>query len=155
MLKNLESIYKPGRYVDGWVKLKSILEPLDLVIVKAEWGEGKRSNWLSSYTVACKNGKDFLEVGKVSTGLKEKTELGVSFEQLSKLLKPLVTDEKGREVSVKPKIIVTVTYQNIQRSPTYESGYALRFPRFTALRPDKTEIASLADIEKEYKRQQR
>ena len=155
MIKNLKAPYKPGARVGYMVKMKPIANEFDLVIVKAEYGTGKRGGWLSSYTVACeKNGK-LLEIGKVSTGLKEKTELGVSFEQLSKLLKPLVTDEKGREVSVKPKIIVTVTYQNIQRSPTYESGYALRFPRFTALRPDKTEIATLFDVEKEYKRQQR
>ncbi|PIN77460.1 DNA ligase [Candidatus Woesearchaeota archaeon CG10_big_fil_rev_8_21_14_0_10_34_12] len=155
MIKNLKAPYKPGARVGYMVKMKPTANEFDLVIVKAGYGTGKRGGWLSSYTVACeKNGK-LAEIGKVSTGLKEKTELGVSFEQLSKLLKPLIIGERGREVSVKPKIIVTVTYQNIQRSPTYESGFALRFPRFTALRPDKTEIASLGDIETEYKRQQR
>jgi len=156
MLKNLNSIYKPGRYVDGWVKLKSVLEPLDLVIVKAEWGEGKRSNWLSSYTVACKNGKDFLEVGKVSTGLKEKTE-GLTFNQLTKELRPLIIEQEGRQVNVKPKIIVEVAYEEIQKSPTYDSGYALRFPRILRLRDDKglDDINTFNDIEMYYKKQKK
>ena len=70
------------------------------------------------------------------------------------MLKPLITKEEGREVVVKPKIVVTVTYQNIQKSPTYSSGYALRFPRFTALRSDKSisDIANLNEIEREYKK---
>ena len=74
MLKNLEGAYKPGRYVNGWVKLKPVMEPLDLVITKAEWGEGKRSDWLSSFTVSCKKGEEFLEMGKVGSGVKEKNE---------------------------------------------------------------------------------
>ena len=96
-----------------------------------------------------------LEIGKVSTGLKEKEEEGLSFMEITKRLKPLITEEKGREVSVKPEIVVTVTYQNIQRSPTYSSGYALRFPRFTRARPDRSakDIATLEEIEKEQKKQ--
>lgn len=156
MLKNLNSIYKPGRYVNGWVKLKSVLEPFDLVIVKAEWGEGKRSSWLSSYTVACRKGKEFLEVGKVSTGLKEKTE-GLTFKQLTKELKPLIIEQEGRQVKVKPSIIVEVAYEEIQKSPTYSSGFALRFPRVLRLRDDKglDDINTINDVEMYYKKQKK
>ncbi|MBW3022684.1 hypothetical protein KY308_01100 [Candidatus Woesearchaeota archaeon] len=98
---------------------------------------------------------EFLEVGKVATGLKEKEKEGVSFEQLTKLLKPLIISEKGKEVRVKPEIVVEVTYEEIQKSPTYASGYALRFPRFLRLRDDRApdEASTLAMVEDLYKDQ--
>ena len=65
--------------------------------------------------------------------------------------------KKGKKVKIKPKVIVSVTYQEIQRSPNYNSGWALRFPRFTALRPDKplSEVADLKEVEKDFKNQKR
>lgn len=151
MAKNLESKYRPGRYVNGWMKLKNILEPLDLVIVKAEYGEGKRAGLLTSYTVACNSGDKFLDVGKVSTGVKEKAE-GLTYEEITKLLKPLIEKQKGKEVEVKTKIIIEVGYEEIQKSPSYNSGFALRFPRCLRLRDDKSlsEISDLKMIEKIY-----
>ena len=135
------------------IKFKHIMETLDLVIVGAEWGEGKRSKWLSSYTIACidDNG-NFLEVGKASTGLKEKEEEGLSFMEMTRLLKPLVISEKGKEVKVKPKIVIEVGYEEIQKSPTYESGFALRFPRVIGLRDDKgaNEASALDYVKKLY-----
>ena len=136
MMKNLESPYKPGSRVGYGVKIKPTMENIDAVIVGAEWGEGKRANWLSSFTVACVDDGKFREIGKVGTGIKEKTEGGVSFEQLTKLLKPLITGEKGKEVKVNPKIVIEVSYEEIQKSPTYGSGFALRFPRVKSLRAD-------------------
>jgi DNA ligase-1 len=70
------------------------------------------------------------------------------------LLKPLVTKETGRSVVVKPKIVVSIIYQNIQRSPTYKSGFALRFPRIIQLRPDrsKNNIATVKEIIHDYQR---
>ena len=154
MAKNLESIYKPGSRVGYGVKIKPILETLDLVIVKAEYGEGKRAGWLSSYTVACwdKKKEKLIEVGKVSTGLKEKEEQGTTFEELTKLLKPLIEKQEGKEVIVKPKIIIEVAYEEIQKSPKYESGYALRFPRLLNFRSDKSpeDCTTLKEIEKIY-----
>jgi DNA ligase-1 len=157
MIKKLEAPYKPGARVGSGVKLKPEENEFDLVIVKAEYGTGKRAGWLTSYTVACRQGSKLLEIGKFSTGLKEKEEEGSSFIELTKLLKPLITEEHGREVSVKPKIVVTVRYQNIQESPTYGSGYAMRFPRFVMLRPDRSvdDIATLAEVERDAKKQQR
>jgi len=95
-----------------------------------------------------------LEVGKVSSGLKEKEEEGTSYEEITKLLKPLIVEANGSTARIKPKLVMSVTYQNIQRSPAYSSGYALRFPRISAFRPDRgvESIASLKDIEKEIKK---
>jgi len=154
MVKNLNAPYKPGSRVGYGVKIKPILETLDLVIVKAETGEGKRAGWLSSYTVACFDSKKdkLLEVGKVSTGLKEKEEEGTTFEQITKLLKPLIEKQSGKEVIVKPKIIIEVAYEEIQKSNEYSSGFALRFPRFIRVRFDKklSDANSIKEIEKIY-----
>ncbi len=150
--KNLAAVYRPGRYVEGWVKLKPTLEPLDVVIVKAEYGEGKRATWLSSFTIACASNGDLLEIGKVSTGLKEKEDAGVSFKEMTSLLKPLIISKKGKGVEVKPKVVIEVGYEEIQKSPTYTSGYALRFPRVLRLREDKSvkEISNLEMVESIY-----
>ena len=89
---------------------------------------------------------------------KEKEEIeGVSFGELTKKLSPLITEEKGKTVKIKPKIVVAVTYQELQKSPNYNSGFALRFPRFTALRPDKplSEIATLKEVKKDFKNQKK
>lgn len=152
MGKSLTTPYKPGARVGYGVKIKPSDKEFDLIIVKAEYGTGKRAGWLTSFSVACKNNTELLEIGKVSTGLKEKEEQGLSFIEITKILKPLIEKESGREVILKPKIIVTVVYQNIQQSPTYASGFALRFPRITRIRPDKgiDDIATIKEIEKEY-----
>ena len=155
MMKNLESPYQPGSRVGYGVKVKPTMKDLDLVIVKAEYGKGKRSKWYTSFTLACKDGEgNYLEVGKMGTGIKEKSE-GVTFEELTEELKKNILEEKGREIIVKPEIIVQVTYEEIQKSPNYRSGYALRFPRLIAIRKDKplSELNSLKEIEKYYKQQ--
>ncbi len=152
MMKNLNAPYKPGVRVGYGVKIKPEENEFDLVIIKAEFGTGKRAGWLTSYTVACRDKDTLLEIGKVSTGLKEKESEGLSYKELTKKLKHLIIEESGREVKVKPELVVTVVYQNIQRSPTYSSGFALRFPRITRLRPDrsKEDIASLVEVRKDY-----
>ncbi len=155
MFKSLETPYRQGRRVGYIVKLKPAVNDLDLVIVGAEYGSGKRAGGLTSYIVACRDGNKFLELGMVSSGLKElEQEGGTTYTEMSELLTPLIIEEKGKIVRIKPKIVVSVTYQNIQRSPSYSSGWAMRFPRITAYRPDKSvkEIATLQDIEKEVKR---
>jgi len=153
MIKKLDAPYRAGRRVGFMVKMKPEVKDLDLVIVGAEYGSGKRASWLTSYIIACKSNDEFLEIGKVSSGLKEKEEQGTSYEDITKLLKPLIIKEKGKEVKVKPQLVVSVTYQNIQKSPSYSSGYALRFPRITHYRPDRKpyDIATIKDIEKEIK----
>jgi len=137
MMKNLEGVYKPGSRVGFGVKIKPVMETLDLVIVGGEWGTGKRANWISSFILACRTEDGFKEIGKIGTGFKEKDEMGVSFDKMTKLLKPFIIGESGRSVKIKPGVIIEVKYEEIQRSPTYSSGYALRFPRFVRLREDK------------------
>ncbi|MCK5043426.1 ATP-dependent DNA ligase [Candidatus Pacearchaeota archaeon] len=159
MMKNLKATYQPGRRVGHMLKIKPEERDLDLVITGAEYGKGKRSGWLSSFILSCKDekSKKFLEIGKVGTGIKEKKEQGMSFGELTEQIKPLITEEHGKKVKIKPKIVVSVTYQEIQKSPNYNSGWALRFPRFTALRPDKplSEITTLKEIEKDFIKQKR
>ena len=149
MIKDLDKPYEPGGRVSAWIKMKPIMEELDLVIVKATWGEGKRSEWMTSFTLACKDGDTFLTVGKVGTGMKEEaTGQGLSFPELTEKLKPIVTAKSGKEVEVKPEVVVTVAYEEIKKSTTYEAGYALRFPRTIAYRPDRNsgDVASKDDI---------
>ena len=143
MVKNLNGIYKPGSRVGFGLKMKPVMESLDLTIVGAEWGTGKRANWLSSFTLACRDGDNFLEIGKMGTGLKEKESGGLSFSQLTKLLKGNILSKNGRTVEIKPNVIIEVEYEEIQKSPTYSSGFALRFPRVLRLRED----LSLADVD--------
>jgi len=137
------------------LKLKPSENELDLVITGGEYGKGKRAGSLATFTLSCLDEKTgtFKEIGK-SSGLKEKEELGLSFTQLTNLVKPLITKEHGRGVTIKPKIVVTILYQNIQRSPTYNSGYGLRFPRIIALRPDRKAdtVATLKEINHDYER---
>lgn len=157
MIKKLDAPYKPGARVGFMVKLKETKENLDLVVVKAEWGEGKRSKWLSSYTLACRDKHDFLEIGKASTGLKEKREEGLSFAEMTDLLKPLIKKEEGKEVTLKPKIVIEIAYEEIQKSPTYGSGFALRFPRVIQLRQDRNpeDISTLKMVENFYNKQKK
>ena len=69
-------------------------------------------------------------------------------------LKPLIKSEKGREVEVKPEVVITVSYQDIQKSPSYSSGFALRFPRFKVIREDRSmkDIATIEEIERDYEK---
>jgi len=159
MLKNLHAPYKPGRRVGNMLKIKPEERDLDLVITGAEYGAGKRKGWMSSFILSCRKGNKFVEIGKMGTGIGEKANENqkITFEELTKMLKPLIVEEKGKNVKIKPEIIVAVTYQEIQKSPNYDSGWALRFPRFKALRNDKplSEISTLEEIEKDFSHQKR
>jgi len=155
MIKNLKAIYNPGSRVGHMLKMKPEQRDLDLVITGGEYGTGKRSGWISSFIVSCFSNGEYLEIGKVGTGIKEKAEEGVSFEELTEKIKPLIIQEIGKEIKITPEIVVSITYQEIQKSPTYSSGFALRFPRFISIREDKplSEITSLEEIEEEFKNQ--
>lgn len=154
MVKNLKESYKPGSRVGFGMKVKPTMDTLEVVIVGAEWGEGKRGKWLSSFIVAVRDEEsgEFVEIGRVGTGIKEKAEEGMSFGELTKILEPIITEEKGREVRVKPKIVMEVNYEEIQKSPTYSSGFALRFPRMVKLREDRSprDSNTLEDVKKLY-----
>jgi len=157
MMKNLDAVYNPGSRVGHMLKIKPEERDLDLVITGGEYGTGRRSGWISSFILSCRDKDKFVEIGKVGTGFKEKKEEGVSFEELTEKIKPLIIGEKGKDVKIKPKIVVSVTYQEIQKSPTYSSGFALRFPRFTAMRPDRSpeDVTTLKEVVKDFEHQKR
>ncbi len=152
MIKSLKARYQPGKRVGYGVKLKPGLESFDLVIVGAEWGQGKRNKFLSSYLLACKHPKkeEFLTIGKLSSGPTEE-----QYEEITRLLKPLILKTKGREVIVKPQVIVEVNYQEIQESPKYSSGFALRFPTLKQVRYEKSlnEVDDLNKVKFNYESQ--
>ncbi len=153
MVKSMNAVYRPGSRVGTMVKLKSTMETLDVVIVGAEWGEGKRSSWLSSFIIAIRDDNEELRiVGRVATGLKEKKEEGLSFEDITNELRPLITSQKGKEVAVTPKIVIEVSYEEIQKSPSYSSGFALRFPRVTRRREDRDAktCSTISDVKRLY-----
>lgn len=152
MAKNLKGIYRPGARVGFGMKIKPVMDSLDLVIVGAEWGEGKRAHTLTSFTLACRTPDGLREIGRVSTGLKEKREEGVSYEQMTEVLTPYIQKEKGRKVTLRPKVVIEINFEEIQKSTTYSSGYALRFPRFIRLRDDRSieDIDSIEAVEAQY-----
>ncbi|MFH1126186.1 MAG: ATP-dependent DNA ligase [Candidatus Altiarchaeota archaeon] len=134
MIKNMSAPYKPGSRVGYMYKLKPVMESLDLIISGATWGEGRRAHWFGSFLLSAHDPAkgEFLEIGRLGTGLTDE-----QFKEMTELLRPLVIEEKGQEVKIKPKIVVEVIYEEIQHSPTYTSGYALRFPRLVRIRNDK------------------
>ena len=157
MFKNIEAPYKPGARVGYMIKLKPIMETLDLVIVGAEWGRGKRSGWLSSFVLACRDEEtgNFLTIGKMGTGIKEKQDTGVSFDELTKILSKHILREKKNVVDVAPFLVVEVAYEEIQKSSNYSSGYALRFPRLIKVREDRGADGAdcLSRVEELFRRQ--
>ncbi len=150
MMKNLEAKYKPGSRVGYMVKLKPVMETLDLAIIGGEWSEGRRAGWIGSLKLGCYNEEkgEYEEVGKMATGLTDE-----QLQEITDRLQPLIVDEDGRDVTVRPEIIVEVEYEEIQESPTYSSGYALRFPRLKQFRDDKEEADSLERFKELYRDQ--
>lgn len=155
MIKSLDAPYKSGLRTGAMVKLKETKEDIDVVILAAEHGKGKRAGYFSSFYVGVRNPEysseedEFLQIGKVSSGIKELDEQGASLKKLTQLLDPLKTKEEKDIVYFEPKIVIQVRYQEIQKSTAYDSGYALRFPRILHLREDKDieEINTIEDIE--------
>jgi DNA ligase-1 len=135
MAKKIDSDYVPGIRGKRWLKIKPTLPPLDLVIVAAEYGYGKRHRWLSDYYLAARDAEtgEFLTVGKTFKGLTD-----AEIVEMTKRLKELAVKEEPRRVLVVPKIVVEVAYNEIQKSPKYKCGMALRFARITRIRDDKT-----------------
>ena len=135
MAKKLDSPYTPGRRGKKWLKIKTVLEPLDLVITAAEYGYGRRKGWLSDYYLAARDTEtgEYLELGKTFKGLTD-----AEIIEMTRRLKESVVAEEGHRVIVVPKIVVEVVYNEVQRSPKYQSQMALRFARISRIRDDKT-----------------
>jgi len=133
--KKLDSEYAPGIRGKRWLKIKPVLEPLDLVIIAAEYGYGRRHEWLSDYYLAGRDGEtgEFLTVGKTFKGLTD-----AEIIEMTRRLKELAIKEEDRRVIVIPRVVVEVLYNEIQKSPKYRCGMALRFARINRVREDKT-----------------
>jgi DNA ligase-1 len=148
LIKNLQSHYYPGERKKFWLKLKEAVL-LDLCIIAADWGSGRRNGWLSNYHLAVFDPETgtFHEIGKTFKGLTDE-----EFKSMTQTLQSIKTHETTYTVYVKPKIIVEVAFNEIQKSPQYPSGYALRFARIKRIRSDKipTETTTLQEIAQLY-----
>ncbi len=147
MMKSLDAEYKPGSRVGYMVKLKPVMETLDLAIIGAQWSEGRKSGWLGRLKLGCWNeeNQEYEMVGRMSSGLTDE-----QLEEVTERLKPLIKSEDGRDVDLRPEVLVEVEYEEIQESPTYNSGFALRFPRLKSFRDDKEEADSKEKLENLY-----
>ncbi len=150
MAKALDSPYMPGNRGKLWFKIKPA-ETVDCVIMAADRGSGRRRGWLSNYHLAVADGTGGLApVGKTFKGLTDK-----EFTEMTSRLQELQLADDGYTVTVRPEVVVEVAYNEIQRSPQYSSGFALRFARITNIRDDKNagQITTLAELRSLYERQ--
>ncbi|MFQ6085668.1 MAG: ATP-dependent DNA ligase [Candidatus Bathyarchaeia archaeon] len=154
VIKNLDSTYKPGKRGRHWFKYKEALETLDLVVLMAEYGHGSRAGLLSDYTFGAWNREriELIPVGKAYSGLTDD-----GFEEMTKRLSTITIREAGTRVYVKPQVVMEVAFGDIQKSPRYSSGFALRFPRIKAIRYDLglDDVDSVQRIEQIYNSQKR
>jgi DNA ligase 1 len=134
MIKDGESFYLPGTRGMFWFKLKRELATLDVVVVAAELGHGKRNNVLSDYTFAVRDETtgELLPIGKAYSGLTD-----VEIAELTEHFKQNTITNHGRYRRVQPNVVLEVAFNSIQPSTRHASGLALRFPRIKAIRRDK------------------
>jgi DNA ligase-1 len=133
MVKALDVPYEAGRRGAGWLKVKPV-HTLDLVVLAAEWGHGRRRGWLSNLHLGA---RDEPTGGLVMLG---KTFKGMTDELLAWQTDRLLELEVAREgitVHVRPELVVEIAVDGVQRSPRYPAGLALRFARVLRYRPDK------------------
>jgi len=133
VVKNLDSIYDVGKRTYTWLKLKPERDTIDCTIVKGEYGKGKRAGLYSSFLLAVRDPekKKLYTIGKVSN-LPERT-----METLRDTIERTRTSVDEQGVFVQPSVVVEATYQEIQETDEYTSGYALRVPKIVRFRPDK------------------
>jgi DNA ligase-1 len=151
MAKKLDSEYTPGARAKRWFKIKPA-ETLDLVIIAAEWGSGRRVGWLSNYHLAARDetSDEFFMLGKTFKGLTDD-----EFKWMTQKLLSLKIGEDRYTVYVKPQLVVEVAYNEIQRSPQYNSKFALRFARIKRIREDKSprQADTIARVRRLYEQQ--
>jgi ATP-dependent DNA ligase len=152
VLKDPGSVYQPGKRGQAWLKLKRPLATLDVVIVAAEYGHGKRAGLLSDYTFAVQDAERLAPVGKAYSGVTD-----AEIASLTKLFLSSALRHFRGGVVVPPTVVVEIAFNGIQRSARHPSGFALRFPRIKRLRLDKpvSEIDTLARVEELWARQNR
>lgn len=151
MIKASGSLYQPGRRGLSWLKLKRHLDTLDVVITGAEYGSGRKSQFLSDYTFAVRDADGALKnVGKAYSGVTD-----AEIAELTEWLKAHTLEDNGHFRSVEPLMMLEVAFNNIMRSDRHLSGFALRFPRIVQIRRDKplSEIDTVARVEEIYQGQ--
>jgi DNA ligase-1 len=155
VLKDPDSQYHPGKRGRYWAKLKKELDTIDVVIIVAEYGHGKRAGMLSDYTFAVKDeeinaNSKLRTIGKAYSGLTD-----VEILEMTKKLNSIIIKDEGIRIVVKPEIVIEVAFDSIQKSNRHNSGFALRFPRIKNIRWDKaaSDIDSLQKVKQIYEMQ--
>ena len=175
MLKNLNARYQPGRRVGHMMKAKPTMETLDLLVTRAQYSEGRRSDFLGRLFLSCrddtgedsqdgadaggseddrtgreKDGQRFREAGRLATGYTDE-----QLRELTERLEELLVEREGQVFDVEPEIVLEIEYEAIQPSSKYDSGYALRFPRFLRVREDlaPADADTLSRVEELYDQQ--
>jgi DNA ligase-1 len=133
MAKAMDATYEAGRRGAGWLKVKRA-HTLDLVVLAAEWGHGRRRGWLSNLHLGARDpaSGEFVMLGKTFKGMTD--------EMLEWQTKAFLAREVGRDdwtVRVRPELVVEIAFNDLQESPHYPGGLALRFARVKGYRPDK------------------
>ena len=134
MVKSLDAAYEAGRRGAGWLKVKPS-HTLDLVVLAAEWGHGRRQGKLSNLHLGARDpvGGSFVMLGKTFKGLTDE----LLAWQTERLLE-LETRRDGHVVFVRPELVVEIAFDGVQSSTRYPGGVALRFARVKGYRPDKS-----------------
>jgi len=143
IVKSLASVYAVGQRTYTWLKLKPERDTVDCTIVKALFGKGRRAGLYSSFMLAVRDPaeKKLYTLGKVSN-LSEEV-----MEELRDIVERNRSGADDEGVMVKPTVVVEATYQEIQETDEYTSGYALRVPKVVRFRPDK-KVEEIDDINK-------
>jgi len=145
VVKDPDSQYAMGKRGSGWAKLKEELDTLDVVIVAAEYGHGRRAGVISDYTFAVKDGGTLKTIGKAYSGLTD-----AEIDGMTRKLKEITIRDHGYRREVKPEVVVEVAFDSIQRSDRHDGGFALRFPRIKRIRTDKSpdDIDTMDEVER-------
>ena len=133
VVKSLTAPYEAGRRGAGWLKVKPV-HTLDLVVLAAEWGHGRRQGWLSNLHLGARDPETgrFVMLGKTFKGLTDE----LLQWQTARLLE-LESRRTASTVYVHPQLVVEIAFDGIQTSPRYPGGVALRFARVVRYREDK------------------
>jgi DNA ligase-1 len=134
MAKSLDAPYEAGSRGASWLKIK-VAHTLDLVILAAEWGSGRRRGWLSNLHLGARSDDGFVMLGKTFKGLTDQM-LAWQTKRLKGLA--LDVDAGGYVVPVRPELVVEIAFNELQVSKRYPGGLALRFARVLRYRDDKT-----------------
>ncbi len=133
VLKRSDAPYEPGRRGQTWIKFKRAHASLDVVVIAAQEGHGKRAGALSDYTFAVWRDEELVPIGKAYSGLTDE-----EIDAMTRRLEAITLERQGGVRLVRAEVVLEVAFDGIQRSSRNGSGFALRFPRIVRIRQDKT-----------------